>query len=430
MEPIKSEAERIETPPILLVILIPAVLGFMGPIWQLLISKFPYWIVGSLGESVCSIGMTTAPFFVLLLSAPFYRVKSLRERFGIKTLGYLYISSMATSYFINYPWALGQRYLFSTRLADPVAGAVIPSYMCPPADVCKVLATGGPIDWAAWATPMAWFWLSSVTMGLMFLSLATLFRRLWIDIENVPFPQTLVAYDLAKNNTLERGWGRMFMIGIIIGLAFEIPVVLTGLFPWFPDIYGVRANMCNAITRIFSSTDALSAIPGMMPMNYNPAILAIAYLAPLHILFSTWFFAIFYMAAVQIAYALGSYTGIAGVGSCGRTWCHPAPDSDAPLKFMPICMGVLLMVGIMHLVLNRSYIVETLGVARRGGSSGYEREAMSYRACYAMVAATLIAIIAFWMLSGMSFIGALFVPITAFCIWYSMARMYGLAGVY
>ena len=92
--------------PWLLVILVPAVLGFIGPIWQLLIGSSPFWIVNSLGESVCHIGLTTAPFLVLLLTAPIYRIRSLRERFGVKTLAYLYISSLVTSYFINYPWAL------------------------------------------------------------------------------------------------------------------------------------------------------------------------------------------------------------------------------------------------------------------------------------------------------------------------------------
>ncbi len=58
--------------PWLLVILVPLVLGFIGPIWQLLIGSFPYWIVNALGESVCHIGLTTAPFLMLLITAPLY----------------------------------------------------------------------------------------------------------------------------------------------------------------------------------------------------------------------------------------------------------------------------------------------------------------------------------------------------------------------
>ncbi|MBO3802401.1 MAG: hypothetical protein JTT11_00760, partial [Candidatus Brockarchaeota archaeon] len=425
----RSEAEIVERPPILLIILVPALIGFFGPIWQLLISSFPYWIVGSLGESICNIGMSTAPFLSLLLCAPIYRSKSIRDRFGIKTMAYLYVSSLVASYFINFPWALGQRYLYASRYVEMPLADIIPSFMCPPADVCQRIVSGGPIDWSAWSLPIAWFWVENVTMGLFLLSVATLFRRLWIDVENVPFPQTLVAFEFARNNALDRGWGKMFLLGIIVGLAFEIPVVLTGLFPWFPDIYGVRINTCPHVTRYFVSGDILATIPGMMSANYNPPVLAMAYLAPLHVLFSTWFFAIVYMVAVQIAYTFGYYTGITEKGTCGRMWCPPTPNSDPPLKFMAIATGALLMMGIMHLVLNRKYVVETFRAAQRG-MGDYKDEAISYRTCYAMMAITLVAVIAFWMASTLTFVEAVLMPVTAFAIWYPMTRMYGLAGAY
>jgi len=429
MEPNRPEVEITEKLPIPLIILVPAVIGFIGPIWQLLISSFPYWIVGSLGESICNIGMTTAPFFVLLLCAPIYRSRAVREKFGIKMLAYIYMSSLVASYFINFPWALGQRYLYASRYIEMPLADIIPSFMSPSAEVCQRIIAGGPIDWAVWATPVAWFWAENVTMGLFLLSVATFFRRLWIDVENVPFPQTLVVYELARNNTLDKSWDKMFLVGIVIGLAFEIPVVLTGLFPWFPDIYGVKVNTCPHVTRYFVSGDILATIPGIMSYNYNPPVLAMAYLAPLHILFSTWFFALVYMIAVQIAYTMGYYTGITDKGTCGRMWCPPTPNSDPPLKFMAIATGSLLMMGLMHLILNRKYIIETFRTARRG-SNEFKEEAFSYRTCYMMMAATFMATLVFWMASTLTFVEAILMPVTAFAIWYPMTRMYGLAGAY
>jgi len=167
----------------------------------------------------------------------------------------------------------------------------------------------------------------------------------------------------------------------------------------------------------------------MMSANYNPPVVAMAYMAPLHVLFSTWFFALFYMVAVQIAYVMGHYTGIVDMGTCGRMWCHPSPNSDPPLKFMAIATGALVMMGIMHLILNRKYIAETIRAARTGSSTS-QGEAMSYRSCYIMMAATLLATVAFWMASSLSIVDALLIPITAFCIWYPMTRMFGLAGAY
>ena len=422
--------EKVERFPVALVILVPLILGFLGPIWQLLISSFPYWIVNSLGESVCHIGLTTAPFLVLLLTTPIYRVRSLRERFGVKTLAYLYISSLVTSYFINYPWALGQRYLYSVRITErELAESVVPTFMCPPYDVVIRLSTGGPIDWGAWATPITWFWLHNITMGIFMLSVATLFRRLWIDVERVPFPQALIAYELAKGNVSERGWSKFFIIGIIIGLAFQIPVTLTGIFPWFPDIYGVQYRTCPMLTRWFGGDEPMGAIPGMMSMTYNPTAVAVAYLAPLSVQFSTWFFAVMYMVAVQIAWYMGFYTGITDIGTCGRFWCTPSPTTEPPLKFGAIAVGALVAMGLMHLILNRHYLSEVFRAASKG-SSEFKDEAMSYRTCLLIMGASAVAAIAFWMWSGLSFIDALFLPITAFCIWYPMNRLFGLAGAY
>jgi len=416
--------------PWLLAMIIPLVLGFIGPIWQLLISSFPYWIVNSLGESVCNIGLTTAPFLMLLLSAPLYRVKSLRDRFGAKTLAYIYISSLVVSYFINFPWALDQRYLYSVRIQErELADRIVPTFMCPPYEVVILLSKGGPIDWSAWATPITWFWLHNITMGVFMLSVATLFRRLWIDIEKVPFPHALVAYELARNNVAEKGWSRLFIIGVVIGLAFEIPVTLRGIFPWFPDIYGVGYRSCPHLTRWIGGDEPLGAIPGIMSMNYNPPVVAMAYMAPLAVQFSTWFFALIYIIAVQIAYTMGYYTGITGMGTCGRFWCSPSPTTEPPLKFGAIAVGAIVAMGIMHLILNRRYLAETFKVASKG-SSEFKEEAMSYRMCLIIIGVSLIATIAFWMWSSLSFIDALFMPITAFCIWYPMNRLFGLAGAY
>jgi hypothetical protein len=416
--------------PWLLVILVPLVLGFIGPIWQLLIGSFPYWITNALGESVCHIGLTTAPFLVLLITAPLYRVKSLRDKLGVKTLAYLYISSLATSYFIHYPWALCTHYMYALRITlRELADMVIPTFMAPPYEVAILLSEGGPINWGAWATPITWYWLLNVTVSLFMLSLATLFRRLWIDIEKVPFPHALVAYELAENTTAEKGWSRFFLIGVVIGLIFQIPVTLTGILPWFPDIYGVNYRSCPMLTRWFGGDEPLGTIPGMMSMTYSPTAVAIAYMVPLHVQFSTWFFALVYIIAVQIAYYMGYYTGITSIGTCGRYWCSPSPSTDPPLKFMAIAVGALIALGIMHLILNRRYIAETFRAASRG-SGEFKEEALSYRACYIMLAVTIIASTAFWVWSTMPLLDALVMALTAFCIWYPMSRLFGLAGAY
>jgi hypothetical protein len=183
------------------------------------------------------------------------------------------------------------------------------------------------------------------------------------------------------------------------------------------------------LTRWFGGDEPLGTIPGMMSMTYSPTAVAIAYMVPLHVQFSTWFFALVYIIAVQISYYMGYYTGITGIGTCGRYWCSPSPSTDPPLKFMAIAVGALIALGIMHLILNRRYLAETFKAASRG-SSEFKEEAMSYRACYIMLVVTIIASTAFWMWSTMPLLDALVMALTAFCIWYPMSRLFGLAGAY
>ena len=126
---------------IVLALLTTVILSLVGPIWQMLISAFPNWIVNSLGVSLCSMGMATAPFLVMLLAAPIFYWK----KWDITLLGYLYIASVIPAHMINYPWALGHRYLFASRyMEQELADEIVPWFISPPADVCRVMSVGGP----------------------------------------------------------------------------------------------------------------------------------------------------------------------------------------------------------------------------------------------------------------------------------------------
>lgn len=419
----KAVEEKI---PWIAIIVTVVIISFIGPIWQMLISAFPNWIVNSLGVSLCSIGMGTAPFLVILLSAPFFwRMK----KQSLALLGFLYIASIIPTYMINYPWALGHRYLFASRyMEQDLADKIVPWFMSPSADVCRVMATGGPVNWTLWSVPIAWWWAMNVLTGLFFIITATIFRRLWIDIEKVPFPQTIIVYHLAQN-VESRFKSKYFLAGMLLGLAFQIPVTLKGLFPWFPDVYGVTVNTCAHLTRFITPSDPLGGLPGMMGINYNPALVAIAYLNPLSILFSTWFFALVYMVTVQIAWYMGYYTGITDIGTCGRYWCHPSPAADPPIKFNALCIGAILMLAISHLILNRQYLMSTLKQSTQQLKESSE-ESISYKTLYLSLAVIFVALIVFWILSSLSLIEALIYPFATFFLFFPAARIFGLAGAY
>jgi len=431
---VSSETKEVQKVPLIPIVILTVVLSFFGPIWQLLISSFPYWNAFSLGEAVCNtVGFVTAPFLVILIISVLSRIGSLRQKFGLTAFAYAYIVSLVISYFIHYPWALGNfAYTLPSRYTDSVlSAAIVPWFVAPSENVCRFLATGGPIQWGAWAVPIMWWWLVNLLQGLFFVAFATIMRRQWIVMENVPFPHTMIVHELIRNS-MPGGWKRPFVIGTLIGLAFQIPTVLVGLFPWFPDIYGVTYRTCSYFVRWVGSDEVLgSTIAGIPSIGYGPIVVAIGYQAPLVVLFSTWFSTLAYIVLTQVAYAMGSYTGITGIGTCGRYWCHPSPSTDQPLKFMAIAVGGLIAIGLMNLVSNRGYLTDTFRAAMRQQtklSESESEEAMTYRGSYAMLGLFGALMIAFWMISSLTILDAFVMLITAFVLLYSQARIYGLAG--
>jgi hypothetical protein len=296
------------------------------------------------------------------------------------------------------------------------------------------MSTGGPIDWGPWIVPVLWWWIVNVGQGISFLAIGTILRRQWIDVEQVPFPQTILVKELMRNVTPiaeeTRRRQRWFLVGVVIGLAFQIPTTLTGIYPWFPDIYGVKVDTCAHLTRFFSGGSTLGAIPGMMSVNYNPIVVAIAFQAPMAVLFSTWFFALVRIVLTQIAYVMGSYTGIEGVGTCGRMWCHPSPDSDPPLEFAAVGCGGLIALGLMHLALNGRYVSETIRAAMGAGRLKEQEkdEAMSYRNAYLLLVASIVFMFAFWMASSLNFLEAFVLFGGGTIVNFSLVRVWGLSG--
>jgi len=421
-------------PPFVPIIILAAIMSYFGVMWQLLISSFPYWIVNSLGVSVCNVGLTTAPFLVFLIAAPLSRIGALKGKITPTNLAYAYMVALTVSYYMNYPWANNVRYLWASRyMEQDLADKIVPWFMSPSAAVCREMAYGA-IDWGPWIVPLLWWWALNIGQGVSFLAIGTILRRQWIDVEQVPFPQVIVAKELMNNVTpiVERTGSskRWFLVGIIIGLAFQLPTALTGIFPWFPDIYGVRTDTCAHLTRYFPGGSLFTAIPGMMSINYNPIVVAIAYQAPMAVLFSTWFFALVRIVLVQIAYVTGSYTGIESVGTCGRDWCHPSPDTDLPLEFAAIGSGGLIALGLMHLVLNRKYLGETFSAAMgRGNLKEQEREeAMTYRNAYILLLGSFVFMFAFWMASSLSIADVLALFVGGTIVNFSLIRVWGLSG--
>jgi hypothetical protein len=280
------------------------------------------------------------------------------------------------------------------------------------------------------------WWLYQVMFGLFWVALASIFRKQWIDVEKIPFTHTLVAAELLKRATGEPSMrerlGRPFLVGTLLGIAFQVPIFMVAVFPWFPDIYGWRSNTCPTGTQYLTTDSALAGIVGLSMFQKHPLAVSIAYLAPLSVLFSTWVFYLMYIVLVQAAFVMGYYTDLPGLAGCGRAWCGASsPEHGPPFYFYTLSQcGGLIGLSMMTLFLSRRYIAATVRAAMSGGPvKDEEGEAMRYRSAYLLLLTSCIAIVAVYMALQLSPFEALLVPITAILYYISKTRIYGSAGL-
>jgi hypothetical protein len=151
---------------------------------------------------------------------------------------------------------------------------------------------GGEVPWSAWVGPLAaWFGLWCC-VALVFLSLATILRRQWMDNEQLRFPLATVPLAIITNS-VDTGQSadkseafftsRLMWMGVgVSAMVFG----LNGLSANFPDIpkfvtdFGLNS---------FFSERPLNAIGGAT-VYISLAAIGFLYFLPVDLLFSLWFF--------------------------------------------------------------------------------------------------------------------------------------------
>ena len=220
------------------------------------------------------------------------------------------------------------------------------------------------------------------------------------------------------------------LIGFLLGLIFEVPIFLQAVFPWFPDIYGWRANTCPAGTwRQDSSSTLAQNIVGLAMMSKDPVAFALFFLAPLSVSFNVWFWSLIMFVLEQVAYQMGYYTGILQEWACCRVLSHSGVSlaESPPFSWGYVSgIGGATAIAAMMLYNSRDYIRQTfkLAIGPHGSISEEEKgEVASYRTAYMVLAAGTIAVILWLMSAGIDLGSAL--AILIFSIFVS-----GIAGFY
>lgn len=374
------------------------------------------------------------PFLVLIIVMGLIRIPRMRKYFTTANLAYLYVTSLAVSYFANFnhPWGVDGGFVFIKLMGPEQQVKYIPDFVAPSGRIVEILHYGVgnifEIPWIDLTPNIIWHFLLVALFGGISIGLASIFRKKWIDVEMIPYPHVLLAYTAIVNIGGDIGGKRLskipFLIGLLVGILLAIPLSAATLFPWFPDLYMWRSNTCGPGSHWIAPSD----VPWHLGLAKHPPLYAFLLLAPLHALVSI----LFYLLVLEVAlfasfYAFGAYTGMLQIGFCGRNWCTPTPYTDPPLNLFAVNTGSVLGLFIITVVLERRYILETLKAAFGKTDIGQE-EPISYKFSWLLLIVSFISMVIFFTATGFSVWISFVLPLTGVVTWFTMSQLWGRIG--
>ncbi len=266
--------------------------------------------------------------------------------------------------------------------------------------------------WHAWLVPLlAWGGFLFVLCGVMF-CLNVLMRRQWVDRERLPFPILEVPLTMVSSGTLGGLFSRRtLLLGFAIPVAVESLNVLSGMFPSLP---GVQLNLWN-LGHFITEPPYNAANP--LYMMWQPFGIGLAFLIPLDVSFSCWFF---YLARKAFE-VLWVSQGWGAAGGAGAAFPYTRE----------LAYGAWLGLFVTLMWSARSHLRSLLGLLmpRRGRAPEDAGEAISYRLAAAGVLAGYAALVGFAVAAGMSALLATVYFMLFLLATVAMTRVYAQVGM-
>jgi hypothetical protein len=433
----KLAEDRINWIPIIVVTII---FSFVGAI------VFPLMGAGVSGTFRCMyqfgiMSQTTmfavGSFLFLMLAYP------LRRKFKMSPtlLTCLYISGLVTSWILGsnenpmFPAAWSQYALYSEGSTMP---PMTEWWWVPPINAILNMRAGGmPVDWIAWAPSIifwSWAFFANFVIGL---GITLVFRQRWIDVERLAFPPTVAAHEILRRIPQKREKLNMtpFILGIVLGFAFELPIFMANIFPWFPDIYGWKTYTCPmGVQQIHPGNPIGDVVVGFNMVNKDPIAFGAFFLAPLSISFSVMVLTLLMMILEQIAYYMGYYTGIFSCGGCARVYSGTSNLWFSPPFYWAFVFGIggVLALTTMVFYHSRSYLRETIKAALNRPSElaeSQKQEAVGYRGAYITLILGIACLLGFLLSAGIDLLTAFIVMfVTVFANQFASFYVYAHTG--
>lgn len=254
-----------------------------------------------------------------------------------------------------------------------------------------------------WLRPLAIWSLFILAIGWTMLCLNVILRRAWVDETRLAFP--IVRLPLVLTETRTEG---ITLQSPVLWLGFAVAAsinILNGLHLWFPSLphLPTRAQPLQFPTPPWNATWPLFT-------TWYPFAIGLAFLVPLDVSFSCWFFYLFVKAQAVLGHMYGygnvpdfPFVSEQGIGA----W---------------YAFGLALLYGL------RRHLASVLRAAIRKDDPREAGEVMSYRTAVVGLLAGCAVFVAFWYLAGMAIVWVFVVLFTYLLLSLSITRARAEAG--
>jgi hypothetical protein len=254
-----------------------------------------------------------------------------------------------------------------------------------------------------WLAPLAFWSLLILTIGWTCLCLNALLRKAWVDQTRLAFPIVRLPLALTEEDTPRSTLrSRALWAGFAFAACLDL---LNGLHDWYP---GLPYFQTRAAPLLFPNPPWNASWP--LFITWYPFAVGLAFLVPLDVSFSCWFFYLFMKAQSVIGYQMGY----------GDVPDFPYVSEQG--------IGAWYAFGLFLLYNTRKYLYGVVRKALTGRGESDAGEPMSYRAAFFGALAGMAVFFAFWCAAGMSPLWALVVMATYFLLAISITRVRAEAG--
>ncbi len=340
-------------------------------------------------------------------------------KLNVTQIAMLFIASMVVFTRTGASVLVGSLFQVRTATAE-IHGYVMPSFWLPSAEAWQATAYAGSLpalyryssEWTAYTLTHIWWYLAA---ALMVAGWGLILRRLWVDVEALPFPhaQGWLLGELTVSDPKDATVGlrkKIVYTFTLLGFLFNVPIMLYYAYPGFPDVYGWITG-----TYYFIWTWGVLNLGGAYPsvatsivspifITLDPLKYAYFLLVPLDTLMSMSVAGLVLgVIAPQILSYFGYYPGLLTVEA--NPWTKwSSVFNGPPLQLDSMMHGMVLGIFILIFLPNWKYFVSSI---RSAISRKTEPGEVSYTMGYGLMLAGSLALVVLFFVSGVEFIDSI-----------------------